>query len=445
MFHTSLPRGRRLAAGTVAAVLLVGAPLVLAAPANAAAAPGTSVSFATTCTPPAAYGYPVQHGTTAAEITVSDTTPTVGEVVTVTYDVTSPASANPSTLTLPADSALPTGTVVMSGAQTGSIAVTGPRSNTPVAPGVPFPAFKMTGTFTATSTGVINFAPGNYNVNTNYVISVDTPCAVDTPPAGNSNSVTVAPATVPNNRTITDNPASGPAGTNVGITGSGFTAGAAVTVAGFAGTSGTGDATVTTADANGNISTTLKVNAAATTGIIAFEGTTFDPTKASTVAPFSVTAVVKPGDQQQTLNSSVTAGTLSMTEAGTAVTMTAVDFAPGGNSTGTLNAVAVKDYRGGATGWSLTASNTNFTGPGGSSIPASALSWTPACTTTAGSPSTCAAGSAGPVGSGGATLAKTADAALTGGDFAATAGLTLAVPAFTAPGAYSSVLTLTLA
>jgi hypothetical protein len=54
-------------------------------------------------------------------------------------------------------------------------------------------------------------------------------------------------------------------------------------------------------------------------------------------------------------------------------------------------------------------------------------------------------GSAGTVGATGATLASTPAAGLTGGQFAAGAGLTLTVPAFTAPGAYSSTLTLTLA
>jgi hypothetical protein len=134
-----------------------------------------------------------------------------------------------------------------------------------------------------------------------------------------------------------------------------------------------------------------------------------------------------------------------MTQAGDTVTMTPVDFGTGGSSTGLLNAVTVKDYRGGASGWSLTASNTNFVGPSGSTLPAANLSWTPACSTTSGSPSTCAAGSAGTVGTAGATLASTPAATLTGGQFSATANLSLNVPAFTAPGDYSSTLTLTLA
>ncbi|MGW4703958.1 beta-xylosidase, partial [Streptomyces sp. NPDC004285] len=72
------------------------------------------------------------------------------------------------------------------------------------------------------------------------------------------------------------------------------------------------------------------------------------------------------------------------------------------------------------------------------------LSWTPAFPAKAGSPSTCAAGSAGPVGGGGATLASTPNGTLTGGEFTVDAQLSLDVPAFTAPGSYAGVLTLTL-
>jgi hypothetical protein len=96
-----------------------------------------------------------------------------------------------------------------------------------------------------------------------------------------------------------------------------------------------------------------------------------------------------------------------------------------------------------AAGWSLTGKVTDFTGPG-AKIDAGALSWTPACATKAGSPSTCQAGSPGTVGSSGATLASTPNGTLTGGEFTADAKLSLNVPAFTPPGTYSGVLTLTL-
>ena len=105
--------------------------------------------------------------------------------------------------------------------------------------------------------------------------------------------------------------------------------------------------------------------------------------------------------------------------------------------------IVLQDFRGGPAGWSLTGKVTDFTGPG-AKIDAGALSWSPSCATKAGSPSTCQAGSAGAVGSSGATLASTPNAALTGGEFTVDAGLSLNVPAFTPVGTYSGVLTLTL-
>lgn len=49
------------------------------------------------------------------------------------------------------------------------------------------------------------------------------------------------------------------------------------------------------------------------------------------------------------------------------------------------------------------------------------------------------------MGGSGATLASTPNGTLTGGEFTAGAGLSLDVPAFTPPGSYAGVLTLTLA
>jgi hypothetical protein len=148
-------------------------------------------------------------------------------------------------------------------------------------------------------------------------------------------------------------------------------------------------------------------------------------------------------DGSQKLTATVKAGTLSMSQAGDAVALSAVDFGQGGAATGALRTVTVKDFRGGPAGWSLTGKVTDFTGPG-AKIGASKLSWAPACVTEAGSPSACAAGSAGIVGVSGATLASTPDGTLTGGEFTVDAGLSLDVPAFTPPGSYSGVLTLTL-
>ncbi|WP_415949621.1 DUF6801 domain-containing protein [Streptomyces sp. KLOTTS4A1] len=149
----------------------------------------------------------------------------------------------------------------------------------------------------------------------------------------------------------------------------------------------------------------------------------------------------------QNLNTQVTPkaveGTLSMAQAGDAVSLSPVEEGSGDSSTGDLQTVTVSDTRAGATGWSLTGKVTDFTGDAGS-IGASQLSWTPSCETAAGSASTCVPGSEGVVGAEGATLASAPDAAETGGEFSVGAGLSLGVPADAAPGDYAAVLTLTL-
>ena len=198
--------------------------------------------------------------------------------------------------------------------------------------------------------------------------------------------------------------------------------------------------TVTT-DSEGSFAARLKVHDVATTGIAAYEGAAWDPDTGAGPAAYKVVVPAPPNSQ--TITAAVTAGELSMTQAGDAVQLSSVDFGQGGAATGDLRTVTVKDFRGGPAGWSLTGKVTDFTGTGGS-IGAGNLSWTPACTAKAGSPSACAAGSSGPVGSGGATLASTPNGALTGGEFTIDAGLSLDVPAFTAPGSYAGVLTLTL-
>ncbi|MFD5086653.1 RICIN domain-containing protein [Kitasatospora sp. NPDC058406] len=150
-----------------------------------------------------------------------------------------------------------------------------------------------------------------------------------------------------------------------------------------------------------------------------------------------------PGKVDQQISTSVSAGVLTMTAATDAVRLPPVAFGAGGASTGTLNPAIVKDFRGGAAGWSLTGKVTDFTGPRGR-IEAARLSWTPTCATKAESPSTCQAGSPGVIGTDGATLASAPDGALTGGEFTAGATVSLDVPKFTPVGDYAGTLTLTL-
>ncbi|MDV9190595.1 beta-xylosidase [Streptomyces sp. SR27] len=433
-------RRRRWTAVLGATALAVVGGGAVAAPAGATST-SVEVQFPTRCVPPPIAGIPAIEGTTTSAITVDKSAPKVGDTVTVTYTITKPAASNPVDLALPADIMTPSGKVVLGGAQSGAVTVTGPKKNPPVPGKGSFPAFSMTGTFTVTEAGSITLSPGDYNIHTSYLMELDTPCTVLNPPAPVSETVVASPVTSPNARTLQLDNASGDPGVRVTVSGAKFTPLTEVTVVGRAGGAETADRMTVTTDSEGAFAARLKVNDVATTGIVAYEGAAWDPEKGAGPAAYKVVVPAPPNSQ--TVTATVTAGELSMTQAGDAVQLSAVDFGQGGAATGALQTVTVKDFRGGPAGWSLTGKVTDFTGPG-SAIGAGNLSWTPACTAKAGSPSTCAAGSAGPVGSGGATLASTPNGALTGGEFTVDAGLSLDVPAFTAPGAYAGVLTLTL-
>ncbi|MDH2391285.1 beta-xylosidase [Streptomyces sp. HNM0663] len=435
---------RRWGAALGAAALIVGAGPLAASPAAALETASAPVDFDTHCVPPPIAGIPPIDGTTTAEITVDNAAPKVGDTVTVTYTVTKPAASNPVDLALPADIMTPTGKVTLGGAQTGEVTVAGPKKNPPVPGKGEFPPFSMTGTFTVSEAGSITLSPGDYNIHTSYIMELDTPCTVINPPAPVSETVTATDEPGANERAIQLAAASGKPGDRVTVTGVKFTPLADITVAGRAGDAETGDTMTVTADADGGFTARLKVSDPATTGIVAYEGDAWDPDTGAGPAAYTVIEDTPLPENSQQLTASVAPGALTMSQAGDAVEMSAVDFGAGGASTGDLRTVTVKDFRGGPAGWSLTGKVTDFSGPDGAKIDAGALSWTPACATKPGSPSTCAAGSAGPVGSAGATLATTPNGTLTGGEFTVDAGLSLEVPAFTAPGDYSAVLTLTL-
>ncbi|MFD3315287.1 beta-xylosidase [Streptomyces sp. NPDC058694] len=435
-------RRHRWAALLGATALAVTGGGALACPASAEP---QQVDFATHCVPPPIAGIPPIDGTTTAKIAVDNPAPKVGDTVTVTYTVVKPAASNPVDIALPADIMTPTGKVTLGGVQTGDITVAGPKKNDPVPGKGAFPSFSMTGTFTVTTPGAITLSPGDYNIHTSYILELDTPCTVTNPPAPVSETVTATDGGQTNNRAISLGTASGKPGDSVTVTGTNFTPGAAVTLAGRAGAAQTADKGTATANAQGAISGTLTVNDKATTGVVAYEGSAWSDSKGAGPAAYVVIEDNTPlPEGSQKLNSSVKAGTLSMTQAGDTVELAAVDYGKGGFSRGSLQTVTVKDFRGGPAGWSLTGKVTDFAGPGGAKIDAAKLGWTPVCATKTGSPSTCQAGSPGSVGSAGATLASTPNGAQTGGEFTVDARLSLNVPAFTPPGAYSGVLTLTL-
>ncbi|AZM89100.1 hypothetical protein [Streptomyces sp. W1SF4] len=220
------------------------------------------------------------------------------------------------------------------------------------------------------------------------------------------------PPPLMNLRRVTLGAAGGEPGARVRVAGVGFTPGAAVTVEGRAAAAPTADRARVIADARGAVAVELPVTDRATTGVLAYEGPAWSPPRGSAPAPYAVSAPAPGG--------------LTLTQAGAAVTLGAVAYGGGGAAPGRIGTVTVTDTRAGGGRWKLTATLTAGA-PGG--VP----SWTPSCR------GGCAAGPAGPAGPEGAVLA-------TGGAGTATvdAVLTLTLPAYTRPGAYRALLTLTL-
>ncbi|MFD9359370.1 beta-xylosidase [Streptomyces sp. NPDC060031] len=439
------------------AALAAGAAGALSAPAAAEGeTPPGQVEFPSHCLPPQEAGLPPADGPTTARITVDDPQPRVGDTVTVTYQVARTPAVNPVGGELPADVLTPTGVIVLGGAQNGRVTVVGAKRNEPVGAGAALPGVTMTGTFTVTAPGGITLAPGGYTLHTSHLLDLDTTCeAASDTAAPVAERLTAAPLPMANLRGVSLGAASGKPGAKVKVTGAGFAPGAAVSVAGRAGAAETADRVTATADELGVVLAELPVTDRATTGVVAYEGAAWSAGQGSGPAAYTVidaapmppgtqkvTAVVEPGALKVT--AVVEPGALGMTQAGESVTLGAVPYGDGGAAPGRIGTVTVKDARGGPAGWSLIGKVTDFTGPGGVRIPGASLSWTPSCTAAAGSPSACTPGSAGVVGPEGAVLASTADAALVGGTFTVDATVALRIPPYTAPGAYTAVLTLTL-
>ncbi|MFD7033823.1 beta-xylosidase [Streptomyces sp. NPDC059917] len=439
------------------AVLAAAAGGALSAPASAEGGeptPAGQVDFPTHCVPPQEAGLPPADGPTTAVLTVDNPAPRVGDTVTVTYRVAATPAVNPLTTDLPADVLTPTGVIVLGGAQQGEVTVVGARTNDPVPAGAVLPAVTMTGTFTVTAPGETTFAPGAYTLHTTHLLDLDTTCAPAPAAAGEKAVVPVAgrltagalPAA--NLRAVALGGASGRPGAAVKVTGSGFTPGAAVTVTGRAGAAPTADRVTATADRLGAVLADLPVTDRTTTAVVAYEGPAWTAERGSGPGAYTVLADPPPARERlagtQRVTATVEPGALTMTQAGESVTLGAIAYGDGVAAPGRIGTVTVKDARGGPAGWSLIGKVTDFTGPGGVKVPGAELSWTPVCVSAAGSRSTCAAGSAGTVGEGGAVLASTPDASAAGGTFTVDAVVTLRLPPYTPPGAYTAVLTLTL-
>ncbi|MFF3678218.1 beta-xylosidase [Streptomyces sp. NPDC002120] len=439
-------RKRRWSAAVGLAVLAATAGSALSAPAAAEGeTPPGQVEFPTHCLPPQEAGLPPADGPTTARITVDNPAPQVGDTVTVTYQVVRTPAANPAGGELPADVLTPTGRILLAGAQSGEVTVVGAKRNDPVRAGEPLPAVTMTGTFTVTAPGETTLAPGGYTLHTSHPLDLDTTCTAAEPSATPvSARLTATALPTANLRSVFLAAASGRPGAKVKVTAAGFPPGTALTVAGRAGAAETADRVSATADERGTATVELPVTDKDTTAVIAYEGPAWSASRGSGPAAYTVIDAAPMTAGTRKVTATVEPGALGMTQAGEDITLGAVPYGDGGAAPGRIGTVTVTDARGGPAGWSLTGKVTDFTGPGGVRIPGASLSWTPTCVAAAGSPSTCTPGSAGVVGPEGALLASTANAPLVGGTFTIDATVTLRVPPYTPPGAYTAVLTLTL-
>ncbi|WP_187413009.1 hypothetical protein [Streptomyces sp. WAC01526] len=163
-------RQRRRAA--VAALMLAGAGIMTAA----GTAQAAEVSYKTECLPPPISGLPPIQGTTKVAVSAPGTAK-VGEEIEVVWKTIEGASKNPDILDLGENTVQPTGTIKVAGAQTGDLAMQGPRENPPIPKGGAMKLSDMKGKLKLTKPGEVTLTPGFYNINVNRPISTDTKCS----------------------------------------------------------------------------------------------------------------------------------------------------------------------------------------------------------------------------------------------------------------------------
>ncbi len=157
---------------STAALMLAGAGIMTAAgPAQAA-----EVSYKTECLPPPISGLPPIQGTTKVAVSAPGTAK-VGEEIEVVWKTVEGASKNPDILDLGENTVQPTGTIKVAGAQTGDLAMQGPRENPPIPKGGAMKLSDMKGKLKLTKPGEVTLTPGFYNINVNRPISTDTKCS----------------------------------------------------------------------------------------------------------------------------------------------------------------------------------------------------------------------------------------------------------------------------
>jgi hypothetical protein len=157
----------------------------------------------------------------------------------------------------------------------------------------------------------------------------------------------------------------------------------------------------------------------------------------------------------QNITATLNGGPLTLSAAGSSVTLPAVTLNGTDQSTSAaLNALTVTDQRATSLGWNLIGQSTAFAGPNGSSIPAADLGWAPTASVIAGTlpgdpnapTAQVAAGAtvAPGMGLGTAKTLCSSPAGSSTGAFSCGGQLTLGIPANARAGTYSATLTLTL-
>ncbi|MGC4956003.1 WxL domain-containing protein [Actinomadura citrea] len=387
------------------------------------------------------------------DATVTVTAPasaSAGDTVTVRADF----SDLPGVAPLPIESWTTSGTLTVSGAQSGSVPVSAPKRTGPIPAHGAVPIGEVTGKLTLSGGGEVRLAPGGLTIVADAGAQATISCTPKQTPASLA-TISVGEG----GPAASVSPSSVVQGGAVSVTGSGWRPGAAdIALCDANGAACKADdlAGVTASvNAAGELTASATVAESASVGaraIVVGQGTV------RRAVPLTVTAKSQPSTGQcagraadecgeQKINLTVDGGPLTMSREPGEVDLTPVTLdGTEQTATGSLRRVEVIDARGGTAGWSLTGTLTDFTSSGGTRIPAGNLTWTPACTAAPGS-SAVTPGSAGPLDTTtAATLCNAPDGSgrIVGGTFGADAGVSLKVPATTGAGRYTAVLTLTL-
>jgi hypothetical protein len=370
----------------------------------------------------------------------------VGEEVTVTWHWVAPPRNPWNWVGIGPNTETPTGTVKLSNAQVGDVAMAGPDQHDGAGAAQPLPVADMTGRFTVAAEGRIDLAPGGYELKQFWIAS--SPCKPIHPdrlPVSTSMRIGTAPT--PGGGTTSGANAGASTGGSPSTGGAGGTTGGTTGGAGSNG-SATGGATPPPATSGGGTPPptppTGGTPPAGTPSAPATTPPSGSPTPGASTPPGALPAqlpAAAPGSTDPV------AGPLFMRQEHTGVTMPPFEPAAGPQRLdGRLNPITIQDHRGGTLGWTLTGQLSDFVGDGGEIVPARRLTWTPTCATLEGPQGTVGSGLPGPVGGGAELLCRQNPSAggSTAGSFEAGAGLSLALPGGSRSEVYTGNLTLSL-